>query len=188
MGDLNYHQDMQGTANLHPDFIFKWEEQETVEVKEKDSCGLAKGAVIEFFEFTLSGDMKKLLEIWSPSQTDTSSVPKTDEILKELKNIDVKVPNQLEIKRYLNRYDDMLDLVIEVCQMTRGCFPPATQLSLEVYHDPEIEDEYLTLYVRQEDYERDILKKIKAILSGYGDRLADKSGWLLVTTDFQPLN
>ena len=60
-----------------------------------------------------------------------------------------------------------------------------TQLSLEVYHDPEIEDEYLTLYVRQADYDEHVLSTIEDIRAGYEGELAGRSGWLLVTTDFR---
>lgn len=186
MNDLTYHQTEPARANLNNGFLYNRDREEESILRVSASCQFSKGAFIEFFEYTLRGDMNKALEIWPPSRTDTSSGPKVDETLKKLADNGIVVPNPEEVTEYLRRYDDMLELVLEVCQLTRGCFSPATQLSLEVYHDPEIEDEYLTLYVRQEDYEKDILKKIKTILEGYGEVLADKSGWFLVTTDFQP--
>jgi len=116
---------------------------------------------------------------------DTTS--RLEEILTELLNEwFIEIQNVTEVKYYLRSHEDILDLVCGVCKGVREYFTSNTQLSLEVYHDPEIEDEYLTLYVRQEDYERDILKKIKVILLGYSDFLKGKSGWFLVTTDFEP--
>lgn len=164
-----------------------WNEEETERQTQERLCSVSLYPIAGLFTFP-SGETINIDENWRFSliKTDTSVTSKTEELLKELEEVSVKVPNSLSVRKYLHRYDDMLDLVLGVCHLTRGCFPPSTELSLEVYHDPEIEDEYLTLYVRQKDYERDILEKIKAILSGYGERLADKSGWFLVTTDFQP--
>ncbi|MDQ1327006.1 MAG: hypothetical protein QG641_286, partial [Candidatus Poribacteria bacterium] len=53
------------------------------------------------------------------------------------------------------------------------------------YRDPEIDDQYLTLYVRQSKYEETIMDKIEEIRLPYSDELADKTGYLLLTTDFQ---
>jgi len=96
------------------------------------------------------------------------------------------VPQPAEVRDYLLRYPDMTDLLLSVCKMARERFGAPTQLSLEVYHDPEIEDEYLTLYVRQENYDEQILDKVESICAEYEKMIAGRSGWLLVTTDFQP--
>jgi|GEM_PF-1489539 len=186
MGDLTYNQE---GGNSIPISVLAegTRTMASIELKGRDSCKFSYGAVMESFELTISGDREKPLEKWKSAQVSASVASRTEEDLRELRDLGVKIPNPAEVKEYLRRYDDMLGLVSAVCRVARTeCFPNGTQLSLELYHDPEIEDEYLTLYVRQEDYERDILKKIKAILSGYGDRLADKSGWFLVTTDFEP--
>lgn len=125
---------------------------------------------------------------WSSSylRTSTGSISRILEALSELKDYRIEMPQLQGVISYLREHEDMLGLVSAVCRVARTeCFPNGTQLSLELYHDPEIEDEYLTLYVRQEEYNRDTLRKIKAILSGYGEMLAGKSGWLLVTTDFE---
>ncbi len=45
------------------------------------------------------------------------------------------------------------EVVQVVCRTAAECFGEQVQLSLEVYRDPEIRDEYLTLYVRQENYD-----------------------------------
>ena len=99
----------------------------------------------------------------------------------------ITVPHPSEIRDYLIRYQDMIGLLLSVCKSVRERFGTNAQLSLEVYHDPEIEDEYLTLYVRQEKYDDNILDVIEDISTQYEDELVNKSGWLLVTTDFLPL-
>jgi hypothetical protein len=106
-------------------------------------------------------------------------------MLEYLASIQVIVPNPEEVCDYLSRYPDIIELVMLACEETRNRFLLSTQLSLELYRDPEIDDEYLTLYVRQKEYEKDIMDKIEEIRLSYSDDLADKTSYLLLTTDFQ---
>ncbi len=80
----------------------------------------------------------------------------------------------------------MADMVVHVCDLASRCLGPQSHLSLEVYHDPEIEDEYLTLLVRQEIYDECLLDAIQDVRKEYQQELAGASGWFLVTTDFEP--
>lgn len=96
----------------------------------------------------------------------------------------IKIPNANEVRGYLLRHSDMTDVVVQLCDMASRRLGPGAQLSLEVYHDPEIEDEYLTLYVRQERYDQRILDAIEDLCQACERQLAGRSGWLLVTTDF----
>ncbi len=96
----------------------------------------------------------------------------------------IMIPQPTEVHDYLLRYPDMVDLLSSVCRTALGRFGTHTQLSLEVYSDLEIEDEYLTLYVRQRRYDEHILDVIEDICAEYEEQLAGRSGWLLVTTDF----
>lgn len=95
-------------------------------------------------------------------------------------------PQPNEVRDYLLRYPDMTDLALSVCAAVSARFGAYAQLSLEVYHDPEIEDEYLTLYVRQQDYAENLLDGLEEISEEYEEELAERTGWLLVTTDFGP--
>lgn len=106
-------------------------------------------------------------------------------MLEYLASIQVIVPNPEEVQNYLSRYPDIIELVMLACEETRNRFLLPTQLSLELYRDPEIDDQYLTLYVRQKKYEKDIMDKIEEIRLSYSDDLADKTSYLLLTTDFQ---
>jgi hypothetical protein len=61
-----------------------------------------------------------------------------------------------------------------------------SQIALKIYSDPEVTDEYLTLYIRQSQYSETILKSIADLRAEYEEDLTDSSGWFLVTTDFHP--
>ncbi len=44
----------------------------------------------------------------------------------------------------------------------------------------------ITIYVRQTQYDPDIIEKIDAICREYEPALEGQNGWILVTTDFSP--
>ncbi len=123
-------------------------------------------------------------------QSSTDITSKIEEVLSELLLIPILIPQPDEVRSYLLSYPDIANLLPPVCEMARERFGKFVQLSLEVYHDPEIEDEYLTLYVRQEHYDEQIMDRIKEIRATYETEyeteLIDTAGWFLVTTDFYP--
>ena len=72
-----------------------------------------------------------------------------------------------------------------VANMVTEHFDRNSQISLEVYHDPEIDDSYLVIYVRQNPYSEDIIELIDEINELIAYNLScDVSGWVSVTTDF----
>lgn len=109
-----------------------------------------------------------------------------EEVLSHLQEYWITIPKPTEVRYYLIRYPDLCNILPHICKIARDQFGIQTQLSLEIYSDPEIEDEYLTLYIRQQDYDQDILDKIEDIRAQYEAILSGKSGWFLLTTDFRP--
>lgn len=89
-----------------------------------------------------------------------------------------------EVRLYLDKYPDLSNIVTEVCRKARSDFGPNASLTLQVYHDPEIEDEYLVLYVRLPSYPPDIMARIRAVTAAHECQLSDMVGTILVTTDF----
>ena len=95
-------------------------------------------------------------------------------------------PHPREVIDYLLKHRDLYDITLLACLLTEDTFGDNSQISLELYHDPEIHDEYLTIFVRQDEYEPDILDKIDTISREYEQGLVGVAGYLLVNTDFQP--
>jgi hypothetical protein len=122
----------------------------------------------------------------TPSHENGDGTFQIEQWFDQLGQHQIAVLQPAEVRDYLLRYADMFDLVLSVCKSAREKFAAPTQLSLELYRDPEIEDEYLTLYVRQKNYEANILDTIENISAPFDPELSTKSGWLLVTTDFSP--
>ena len=97
----------------------------------------------------------------------------------------VAIPVPEEVDSYLAQFPELAVLVPEICAALRAEFGDEAELALEMYTDPEIEDRYLTLYVRQAVYDRRIIERIDRTCSAFEDRQAGIPGYLLVTTDFR---
>jgi len=95
-----------------------------------------------------------------------------------IKNVD-------EIINFLSENNDIIVPVLHGCMLAVNNFDSDTQLSLELYSDPEYGDESLRLYVRQENYENEIMDKIDQIYNSYHKDLIGLSAEFFVTTDFQ---
>jgi hypothetical protein len=118
------------------------------------------------------------------SITSETQVTPASACLQRIAALSVRIPRPQEVLAYLDRYPDMLDLVEKASAETEQEFGDDAELSLELYRDPEIDDQYLTLYVRQAAYDKHIMDRIEAVRERYRQALSDKSGWLHVTTDF----
>lgn len=101
-----------------------------------------------------------------------------------LRNISVIISNPNEIRNYLFNNLGVEDLIVSICQATMEEFKDRAKLYLDIYKDPEIKDKYLTLYVRQEHYDDDIIEVIESISEQYEDDIKEQSIWFLITTDF----
>jgi hypothetical protein len=119
----------------------------------------------------------------TPSQVPLGP-PGTSDVFRRLAERRIVVPNPQEVALYLLAHGDLAELLPPICAEIREALGNEVQLSLELYQDPEIDDRYLSLYARKEKYERDILDSLQAVSDRFNDRLADVSGYFLLTTDF----
>jgi hypothetical protein len=100
---------------------------------------------------------------------------------------DILISQPANVREYLMAFPDMIDLLSFACEKAWERFSVGDyQLSVEVYSDPEIEDEHLVIYVRQSHYDEHIMDAIEKTRTQYAEQLAWRSGWLHLTTDFQP--
>jgi hypothetical protein len=106
--------------------------------------------------------------------------------LEDIINLRIVIPNVSDVRNYLMKHSDMGDLLYSVCNRALEVFGETAQLSLEVYHDSETRSESLTIYVRQDEYQEDIMDKIKKVWAAYKNFPDRNLGRLFVTTDFEP--
>jgi hypothetical protein len=124
---------------------------------------------------------------------------KVDELMERLaQEPKVRVKNPKLVRRYLYKFNDMIDVVPKAVNAAKRNFPKA-QLVLDLYEDPEIEDRYLVLYVRLWSYDESVMERVREArteLKSFIDRLeetekeflhhlVERRGWLQLTTDFQ---
>ena|SRR5215471_6766288 len=98
----------------------------------------------------------------------------------------ISIPDPQDIYSYLSAHRDMLRALRIASKACAATFGSGTQLSLELYRDPEIDDEYVTIYARQQPYEDNILDLVDAVSEEVSPELKDITGWLHITTDFKP--
>lgn len=124
-----------------------------------------------------------VLEAPHPLTLAADVIPET---LKQVRREGVQITDPDEVGDYLRRYPEMIDLIPEVIRLVRSHLPDA-QLTLSVYHDPEIaEEEYLALLARFTRYEESTLKRLDRVAEQYLPALVCRQGWIQLTTDFHP--
>lgn len=90
------------------------------------------------------------------------------------------------LRDYMLRHPDMIEIATRITTEAEKLFPQDSHFSLEYFQDPDGEDEHLVFYIRQQKYDEDILEKIEMIWDAINQHLSRSTGWILVTTDFQP--
>jgi hypothetical protein len=114
-----------------------------------------------------------------------NAITSAAEVLRELAPHDVLLPNAVATESYLAQHPSLASLLPDICKTIRASFGPAAELVMKVYEDPEIDDPYLTLYIRQDRYAPDLLGRIDATIGEFAAALESASGFFLVTTDFR---
>ena len=127
-------------------------------------------------------------ELWqearSASRADTSILTEIGRLLSGLIDNQVRLKESDQIIDYLLQFPELLDVIPLAVRAAREHLPEA-QLMLSLYRDPEAEDRYLTLYVRLKSYDESVIERIEKAEAEFLDYLADKEGWLQLTTDFR---
>lgn len=106
------------------------------------------------------------------------------DILQRLAEHRIVVPTVEDVGAYLQAHPQLDRLLPSICGAVRQALGSEVELSLQLYRDPEIDDRYLTLYVRREKYEPDILDRLQAVSDRFNHLLEEVPGYFLLTTDF----
>lgn len=108
------------------------------------------------------------------------------DLIEVIKKMQIEVPQIEDVVVYIRQYPELSELVKQTLKASRQMFGQLAQLSLEIYRDIETKEEYLTLYVRQNQYDPDIMKQIKEIRRNCRGLIKTAKGRFLLTTDFRP--
>jgi hypothetical protein len=105
-----------------------------------------------------------------------------------LQSATVRLEHPEEIHAYLRQHPDLTPVVAHAAKQARDAFPDATLL-LQLYHDPEIEeDTFLTLWIRPVYYEPSVYERIEALEERLMPEMKQSSGLFILNTDFQQVD
>ena len=90
------------------------------------------------------------------------------------------------VVRYLRDYPEMTTAICRAAETVTAAVGGAAKLALQVYQDPEIDDQVLTLRVRVPQYDQRVLDALDEAMVACEPVEAKSGGWLVVTTDFVP--
>lgn len=96
------------------------------------------------------------------------------------------IQNPDEIRHYLLQHQDMICIILPMCDKVREKFQHIAEISIDIYKDKEIVDTYIVIYIRQVEYTHEIIDIIDQISDKCEMLLYNKSGRLNITTDFKP--
>lgn len=100
----------------------------------------------------------------------------------------VQVADPRPLWSYLLRHPRMGVLVRDLLRAVRERFPEA-RVAVHLYRDPEVsDDEYVRVCLRFPTYPEDCLKKIRALEESFLAQLRSEEGWVVLTTDFHPVD
>jgi hypothetical protein len=96
----------------------------------------------------------------------------------------VRIENPHSIREYLLQFTELLDVIPKAVNAAKKHFPEA-QLVMDVYQDPEIDDNYLVLYIRLKHYDDSFIERLEKAEAEFLNQLVSKRGWIQLTTDFR---
>lgn len=89
-----------------------------------------------------------------------------------------------QVGEYLSKHPAMLDVLSAACVAIRRKLPNS-EIVVDWYVDPEIDDQYPVLIVRPEEYNDETLDALKEVEQETIPLMRSTDEWLQITTDFQ---
>ncbi len=121
---------------------------------------------------------------WEFFQTQTSIELRIEEVLRLLSEKKIILKNVDDIREYLLTFPDVIDLVPIAIQIINK-YLPNTQIIIDVYKDPEIDDKYLMINLRTKFYDDSFMEKFEMLETEFVKFLVGKEGWIQLITDFE---
>ena len=120
-----------------------------------------------------------------PIERDISLNSQITRLMSGIMNSGIFISNNWELISYLRQHPDMINAVNNIYESAKDTFGKEHELSLEVYHDPEEEDDHLVLYVRRAAYGDGFMDGIRTFRRQFHASLKRLSGRIHITTDYQ---
>lgn len=148
----------------------------------------ATPSVEEGFRAILANRVRALDEFFAPTARvlqDLRHHLVAEACVAAVRKTGVQVQQGESVPNYLSRHPDLINPVLTLATEAQARSSAGDTWSLELYRDPEVESEYLTLQLRRQEYGENTLDIIDAVGAVAESLLVGASGWILVTTDFR---
>ena len=115
---------------------------------------------------------------------DTSLALSVEGCLAHVVDDGISLPDAEGVRNYLLDHPDACLPLLRICLATIARFAAEADLRLELYRDPEIEDDHLVLYVSRREYDQSFMHALQELWGESEEALEGTTAWILVTTDF----
>jgi hypothetical protein len=100
-----------------------------------------------------------------------------------LKSLNIKIIDKIKVFDYLDSFQDLIEPLKKICKQARALLGSDTRLALTWYRDPEINDNYLSLYFRNDQRYREISKIIPELKKFTSNIIRFSEGNILILKD-----
>lgn len=115
---------------------------------------------------------------------ETSIISSIETTLWSVTRMGIVVRHPSRVREYLIENNDMLGMLLPMSEALMAHFEGDAQIFLELFQDPDADDEFLMFTVRIANYPEDILDQLNSLASLFEEPLSERDGWILITTDF----
>lgn len=117
----------------------------------------------------------------------TSAEPLIEDVLDFIAFKEIILSSRDDVLKYLLKYQDMIELLPDICSKAVEKFGLGSKFWLTVYIAKDIDDEFLELIVRKKQYDEDTIKLIDELQVAFEEEFNRREGWLVVSTDFKTI-
>lgn len=117
----------------------------------------------------------------------TTAEPSIEDVLDFIAFKHIILSSRDDVLKYLLKYQDMIELLADICISAVEKFGFGSKFWLTVYSAQDIDDEFLELIVRKKQYDEDTVKLIDELQAAYEEEFNEREGWLVVSTDFKAI-
>ncbi|HEY6331568.1 MAG TPA: hypothetical protein VI756_19745 [Blastocatellia bacterium] len=102
------------------------------------------------------------------------------------RSVGIRIPDIHAVRSYIADHPDMASLIERMALDAYSALGSEADLSLEVYRDSEVDDHYLTLYVRKPELSAADLETIDRFSEEFAQPIVTASVWVIVLPDYRP--
>lgn len=105
--------------------------------------------------------------------------------LSRIESRSIRVEGSTSVMAYLTKHTDIVGVLERLLIDVKSAFPDEAEIAIAMYRDPEVDDEYLTVYVNKRPFDDRDLETVDDVLERFSADLTGRTGWVVVMPDFR---